>query len=78
MIKLYHWGTLSYATHKATDDLYAKLNVNIDSFVEVMIGKDGKRIDLSHNKSISLHLFSFQTPILYNKTNNFIIFKCNF
>ena len=54
MIKLYHWGTLSYATHKATDELYAKLNENIDSFVEVMIGKDGKRIDLSHNKSISL------------------------
>jgi DNA-binding ferritin-like protein len=32
MIKLYHWKTTSYATHKATDELYSKLNENIDRF----------------------------------------------
>ena len=32
-IKLYHWNTSSYSTHKATDDLYSKLNEGIDSFV---------------------------------------------
>ena len=39
MIKLYHWKTTSYATHKATDELYSKLNENIDSFIEVLLGK---------------------------------------
>jgi len=33
-IKLYHWKTHSYAEHKATDELYSKLNEHIDSFVQ--------------------------------------------
>ena len=43
-IKLYHWKTYSYATHKATDELYASLGVNIDKFVEVLLGKAENRI----------------------------------
>ena len=39
-IKLYHWKTMSYATHKATDELYAKMGELIDHFVEVMLGKE--------------------------------------
>ena len=54
MVKLYHWKTTSYATHKATDDLYTKLNANIDSFIEVLLGKTGFRTDLTKNKSIQL------------------------
>jgi DNA-binding ferritin-like protein len=38
-VKLYHWKTTNYATHKATDELYGKLNEKIDQFVEVMLGK---------------------------------------
>jgi DNA-binding ferritin-like protein len=38
-VKLYHWKTTSYATHKATDQLYSDLNTKIDEFVEVMLGK---------------------------------------
>ena len=38
-IKLYHWKTFSYAEHKATDDLHAKLSESIDTFVEVLLGK---------------------------------------
>jgi len=45
-IKLYHWKTYSYATHKATDELYASLGVNIDKFVEVLIGKAQNRIKM--------------------------------
>jgi len=45
-IKLYHWKTKSYAQHKATDELYDKLNGNIDEFVEVLLGKDESRIKL--------------------------------
>jgi hypothetical protein len=54
MVKLFHWKTHSYATHKATDELYEKLNENIDSFIEVLLGKTGSRIDLMDKKSISL------------------------
>jgi hypothetical protein len=38
-IKIYHWKTTSYATHKATDDLFASLNTKTDEFVEVLLGK---------------------------------------
>jgi DNA-binding ferritin-like protein len=54
MIKLFHWKTFSYATHKATDDLYSKLNENIDQFMEVLLGKTGKRTILTNQKSIRL------------------------
>ena len=54
MIKLYHWKTTSYATHKATDELYSKLNENIDSFIEILLGKSGKRTDLTKEKRIRL------------------------
>jgi DNA-binding ferritin-like protein len=59
-VKLYHWKTHSFATHKATDDLYANLNKNIDSFVEVLLGKYGDRANLSHVKSIQIRDFSTQ------------------
>ena len=54
MVKLYHWRTTSYATHKATDDLYTSLNGNIDKFIEVLLGKAGNRIDVIGPKSFSL------------------------
>ena len=54
MIKLFHWKTHSFATHKATDELYESLNGNIDKFIEVLLGKTGSRIDLMGNKTISL------------------------
>jgi len=46
MVKLYHWKTRSYAQHKATDELYSKLNEHIDSFIEVLLGKDESRIKM--------------------------------
>jgi hypothetical protein len=48
-IKLYHWKTYSYATHKATDELYASLGANIDKFVEILLGKAQNRIKLRTN-----------------------------
>ena len=38
-IKIYHWKTSSYSTHKATDQLFADLNSKTDEFVEAMLGK---------------------------------------
>jgi hypothetical protein len=54
MVKLFHWKTTSYATHKATDELYTKLNANIDSFIEILLGKSDTRIDLMSHKTIQL------------------------
>ena len=55
MVKLFHWKTHSYATHKATDELYDSLNGNMDKFIEVLLGKTGSRTDLMSSKSISLY-----------------------
>lgn len=41
-IKLYHWQTTLYARHKATDGVIKELDENIDSFVEVWMGKYGR------------------------------------
>lgn len=56
-IKLYHWQTMNYPRHIATNDLVTKLDTNIDSFVEVYIGRYG-RPKLS-GKTASIHLRNF-------------------
>lgn len=53
-VKLYHWKTSSYSQHKATDELYTNLNTNIDTFVEVMLGKTGSRVNLTGQKTLPL------------------------
>ena len=57
-VKLYHWKTISFAQHKATDELYSNLNSTIDTFVEIMLGKTGGRVNLMGTKSIPLHDYS--------------------
>jgi hypothetical protein len=54
MVKIYHWKTHSYPTHKATDELYSKFNEHMDKFIEVLLGKSGSRIDLKNHKTIRL------------------------
>ena len=58
MIKLYHWRTQSYSQHKATDELYAKLNENIDRFVEILLGKSSSRIKMLENK---MNMYDLET-----------------
>ena len=58
MIKLYHWKTHSYSQHKATDELYEKLNENIDKFVEVLLGKSGARIKMLESK---MNMYDLET-----------------
>lgn len=76
LIKLYHWKTYSYSTHKATDDLYSKFNENMDKFIEVLLGKTGMRIDLTNKKQISLYDLS-NTSQLINKVNSFKSYLVN-
>ena len=58
MIKLYHWRTQSYSQHKATDELYGKLNENIDRFVEILLGKSSSRIKMLENK---MNMYDLET-----------------
>lgn len=41
-VKVYHWQTMSYPRHKATDDLVSSLDEKIDTFVETYMGKYGR------------------------------------
>lgn len=52
-VKILHWQTTSYSTHIATDTLYKNLSANIDKFVEVMQGKNG-RVKFEKNSDILL------------------------
>ena len=54
-IKLYHWQTNMFSRHKATDELVTTLDINIDKFVEVFMGKYG-RPQVTH--TIALHNFT--------------------
>ena len=54
LIKLFHWKTYSYSTHKATDKVYESLNKNMDRFMEVLFGKSGIRMNFKDQKTIPL------------------------
>ena len=54
-VKIYHWQTMSFARHKATDDLVSSLDENIDKFTEVYMGKYGRPHFTSKNSKIELY-----------------------
>jgi len=56
-IKVYHWQTITYSRHIATNDLVTKLDANIDQFVEVYIGKYGRPKFTGKNSTIHLRNF---------------------
>ena len=75
--KLYNWNTKSYSVHNATDSLYDELNKSIKNFVEVLIGKDCKRIRMVEkeikvidNKELKNCIYDFR-EFLTNMTNVF-------
>lgn len=54
-VKVYHWATLSYPRHKATDQFVTNIDKLTDSFIEIYIGKYG-RGDVIGKKDIILTL----------------------
>ena len=83
MIKLFHWKTLEYSTHKATDELYSSLNGNIDKFIEVLLGKTGlrtdllkvkhlKMVDLKTNEQLKEKISHFKNYLVDLKDNKFM------
>ena len=63
MIKMYHWNTSSYATHQATDELYSKINKHMDHFMEIFMGKTGKRIEMKSKDSITIRNLSSKSKL---------------
>jgi DNA-binding ferritin-like protein len=62
-VKLYHWNTLSFSVHKATDDLYGNLNTLIDQFVEVLLGKHSNVSERNKGEILgikSLHMNNYK------------------
>lgn len=57
-VKVYHWQTMSYPRHIATNDLLPKLDTNIDQFVEVYAGKYGRPKFTGKSATIHIHNYS--------------------
>jgi DNA-binding ferritin-like protein len=79
IVKLHHWNTMSYSTHKATDSLYDTLSDNIDKYVEVMIGKSNGEYRINKNNYEKLKIKNIannsalekQIKVFINELNNF-------
>lgn len=69
-VKLYHWNTMSFPVHKATDDLYSELNNLIDNMVEVLLGKQQSIHTKEKNKILSvtnIHVATYNNQLSFNK-----------
>ena len=63
-LKLYHWKTTSYSSHKAMDELLESFLATSDRFVENYIAKYGRKIlDLSGSSSIKLYSVEDSTVV---------------
>ena len=69
-IKLFHWKTTDYATHKATDQLYADLNLKIDQFVEVLLGKNSAIHNNNNNNNTRSYILNITSLKLTSFKNN--------
>ncbi len=53
-VRLFHWKTDSYATHKATDGLLETLNEIIDKYVETLLGKTHIKIHMDNYNNLHI------------------------
>jgi hypothetical protein len=65
-IKLFHWNTPTYASHKASDSLYEKLNENFDMFIEILLRE--KRL---HTFKVKVSMDNLSSKDLVKKLNKF-------
>ena len=69
-LRMYHWGTNSYAEHKALGKAYEGLDPLIDTFMETWMGVHGK--DLGDVK-LSLREYTRGSPeVLLNQASAFL------
>lgn len=70
-IKLYHWQTMSFAQHKATDDLFLALLPLIDQFMEVYIGRYSRP---DFEKDANVRISQYDSESFVELLNNYIEF----
>ena len=73
-IKLYHWQTINYARHKATDSLHSELSALIDTFIEVYIGRYKRPSD---NNTIKINIEELSDDSATNAINEYINYLKN-
>lgn len=79
MIKMLHFQTTRYGSHKALDKYYNKFNKNLDMILEVLQGEKGKitikdssliiKSDLANDSNIIQKLDTFKKEVLINMIN---------
>jgi hypothetical protein len=70
-LKLYHWVTLKYSRHKASDQLVTTITEQMDKFIETIQGSRNIRLKLSDkNKKIT-----FENMTDSNIVDLLVIFK---
>jgi hypothetical protein len=65
-IKLFHWNTPTYSSHKASDNLYEKLNGIFDMFIEILLRE--KRL---HTFKVKVPMDNLSSKDLVKKLNQF-------
>jgi hypothetical protein len=68
-LKMYHWTTDSYARHKAFGKAYDELEELVDSFVEILLAKNGKDVP-----SMNIRIFSESDMDITSALNDIISF----
>lgn len=71
-LKLYHWQTYSYARHKAADSLFSDLGDSTDEFIEIFMGKYGKRVKLSPKRMVIRTFTDSNVDALLLEFRNFL------
>lgn len=66
-VKVMHWTTTSYATHRALDFLNDQLSTLVDKWVEVFMGHHG-RIDLGSGANLILEAHGNPTEAMVSET----------
>lgn len=79
-IKLYHWTTVSYSRHRASDALYVSLSDNVDRMIEVLIGRVGRSTALNKKQKIEYVAMSDERIVTYleEKRNMLELLKVDF
>lgn len=66
-LKICHWQTTSYATHKSTDEALTALSSLIDQFIEALQGAKNTKVDFKDEHKIHLLNVSKQDMIQHTQ-----------
>jgi len=71
LIQIYHWQTKDYARHKAAGELYDKLNIHLDKFVEAY--QDNKRFNVGRGRIDIKNMSGGEAEKMLEKFADFLI-----